>query len=165
MALTYELIGSVTLGSAANSVVVGSIPTTYDNLVVTFNGQFSSTGVVAFVAFNGDTNDSSYSFQEIGNTGNSATSANSRTSNRGWFFWRTGTATDWSNVFHMEIPQYKNTSVVREAYLSNGNSFGQERMMGWYGTTSAINSITVLANSGATMSTGTQLNVWGIKGA
>jgi hypothetical protein len=165
VALTYELIGSATLGSASNTVVVSSIPTTYDNLIVTFNGRFSATGSVGFVAFNGDTTNGNYSFQEIGNTGNTGTSANFREANRGWFFWRTGVATDWSNVFHMEIPQYKNTSVVRSAYLSNGNSFGQERMIAWYGTTNAINSITVAAVGSDTMNAGTQLNVWGIKGA
>jgi hypothetical protein len=165
VALTYELIGSTTLGSAANTIVVSSIPTTYDHLVITANAQFSSSGSVAFIYFNGNTNGNDYSFQEQGNTGNSATTSNFRTQNAGWGWWRGGVATDWSNSLHMEIPQYKNTSVVREAYIRTGNSLQNEMLIGWYGTTTAINSVTLAAYAGSTMSAGTQLNVWGIKGA
>jgi hypothetical protein len=165
VALTYELIGSTTLGSDTQTIVVSSIPSTYTNLVLTIHASYTSSANVAFFYFNGDTNVNNYFFQEIGNTGNSSTSANYRGSNAGWGWWRQGTATDWSNAIHMEIPQYKNTGVVREAYIRAGNSIGNENLIGRWSSTSAITSVTFSAAGGVNTRAGSQLNVWGIKGA
>jgi hypothetical protein len=167
MALTYELVGSTTLGSNAQTLTVSSIPTTYTNLVVTINASFTGSGDVCWIYFNGETSGTNYYFQLLGNVNNTYAAA-ARTSNAGIGWWNTGIVTNWSNSLHMEIPQYKNTGVSKNAYVHSGNSEGQMIQIVRWASTSAINSIqfsTVPASAGYSIAAGTQLNVWGIKGA
>jgi hypothetical protein len=55
MAITYDLISDATLGSAAATVSVTSIPATYTDLrVVIFVPSYSSSNQDSFLTFNGD---------------------------------------------------------------------------------------------------------------
>lgn len=74
MTATYDLIASNVLTSSASSVTFSSIPATYRDLIVVFNGTttFDGTGSL-YLNFNGDSGDN-YKFVFMQGNGSSADS-------------------------------------------------------------------------------------------
>jgi hypothetical protein len=80
MPATYEPISTTTLGSAVASVTLSSIPATYTDLVLVFNGSAASSGGAMRTQINSDTA-TNYSGTNISGDGTTATSARFSTIN------------------------------------------------------------------------------------
>jgi hypothetical protein len=73
MATTYEIIASVTVSSATNTISFTSIPQTYTDLLFKISGRFSIDTASAFLRYNGTTTDGTSIFLE--GSGSSASSS------------------------------------------------------------------------------------------
>jgi hypothetical protein len=155
---TYESIATQTLGSAAASVTFSSIPGTYTDLVLIFNGKGAASGNVTF-QFNGDTG-TNYSATIIYGDGSSAGSvrvSSQSSMNIG------SVGTDWTtNTF--SIMNYANATTYKTVLgrYSRPDEVGAK--VGLWRSTSAITSIVVGKSSG-TYDTGSTFSLYGIKAA
>lgn len=155
---TYALIESVTLGSATSTVTFSSIPNTYTDLILVFNGSASSY-VNTYLQINGD---SSSLYSETRIYGNGSTAISARYINQTFAF--VGDVhTNQSNGF-LHFMDYANTNVFK-TFLSRDNapSGGLGAWAGLYRSTSAISSILFGATSGATFNSGSTFNLYGIQ--
>ena len=73
MATTYEIIASVTVSSATNTISFTSIPQTYTDLLFKISGRFSLDTATAFLRYNGTTTNGTSIFLE--GSGSSASSS------------------------------------------------------------------------------------------
>jgi hypothetical protein len=159
MPATYEPIATTTLGSAAASISLSSIPSTYTDLVIVFSGTqgaLDNTGL----RFNGDTG-TNYSKTLIYGTGLTAASARD-TNSSSMRIMIAGTTIN-STVWH--IFNYANTTTYKTALCRTDIGSDQTRAgVGLWRSTSAINQVTFLAESG-NFGTGTIVSIYGIKAA
>ena len=72
MATTYEIIASVTVSSATNTISFTSIPQTYTDLLFKISGRFSIDTASAFLRYNGTTTDGTSRFLEGSGSGASS---------------------------------------------------------------------------------------------
>ena len=158
MPTTYEPIATETLGSATASITFSSIPGTYTDLILIFNGIGAVGGNVTF-QFNSDTS-TNYSATIVYADGSSAGSfglTNQSSMNIG------SVSTSWTtNTLH--IMNYSNTTtnkIVLGRY-SRPNEVGEK--IGLWRSTSAITSIVVGKSSG-TYDIGSSFTLYGIKAA
>ena len=155
MSTTYEPIATTTLGTAAASITLSSIPSTFTDLVIIFTGTqgaFDNTGL----RFNGDTG-SNYSKTMVYDA-NSNRGTND-TSIRIMIAGTTINSTIW------QIMNYANSTTYKTALCRSGIASDQVRMgVGLWRSTSAINEVTFLAESG-NFGTGTTVSIYGIKAA
>lgn len=163
MASTYEKIASTTLGGTSTSVTLSSIPSTYTDLVLILN----LTATVALdmgIRVNGDTG-TNYSETIIG--GNGTTAATTRTTS----------STLWGNIYTavstvsgnfngiVNFNNYSNTTTYKTMLNRfNSTSYGTEAIMALWRSTSAINSVTVLAQN-SSFAAGSTFTLYGIKAA
>jgi hypothetical protein len=154
--MTYEPIETKTLSTAAVSVTFSSVPSTYTDLIMVFNGV---GGQNISLQFNGDTA-SNYSSTRIRGDGSSATTSR------------------WTNITSMygsyssgrqssiwQIQNYSNATIHKTA-LNRGGGPGDnvEAYVGLWRNTNAINSVTVIAPA-STMDAGSTFTLYGIKAA
>jgi hypothetical protein len=162
MPSTYSQIATTTLGSAAASITLSSIPQIYTNLVLVVNGS-SPNDSNGQIQFNGDTG-SNYSMTVLNGNGSSATSA--RTTNATNFLVftdGTGTAAPGMGVTH--IMGYSNTTTFKTSLSRHGGSTTAVRaVVGLWRNTAAINQILMYTDN-ANFNTGTTFTLYGIKGA
>lgn len=169
MAITYEPIQSTTLGSASSSVTLSSIPSTYTDLVLIVGNALTSVNGYAFTfGVNGDTG-SNYSGTILGGNGSSAGSARySSISNTSTYFtgYYSGLSTTDPGVSILQFQNYANTT-TNKTILSRGNSASKstEASVWLWRSTSAINQITIYAQSGSNMAAGVTFTLYGIKAA
>ena len=159
MASTYTPIATYTVPSAATSYTFSSIPATYTDLVLVSNGTASSAADI-YLQFNSDTG-SNYSRTFVygdGSTAASARSSNSTTLAINYF------ATTQSNNI-CQIQNYANTTTYKTALARGNNSGFTIAYAGLWRSTAAINSITLTASGGFTISTGSTFTLYGIKAA
>lgn len=170
MPATYEPISTVTLGTAAASITLNSIPGTYTDLRLVFN-IVDTGGLPGSVnlTINGSSS-SVYSITRMYGTGsgvnsNRATSASSMRIDSG----STSSSSGKPNFYTLDFlryagSQYK-TVLVQESADWNGSGY-VGRMVGLFQSTSAITSLTVtIASGGGNMAVGTSMTLYGIKGA
>ena len=160
---TYTPIATTTLGSAASSYTFSSIPGTYTDLVLILSTKTSSSGAGVSVRFNGDTG-SNYSWTEISGNGSAASSARGTNTTSIFNCGSTSTADFQAGI--MSFNNYSNTTTYKTV-LSRGqdttNGYVQSHVGTWR-STAAINSVTVLANSG-NLTTGCTFTLYGIAAA
>jgi hypothetical protein len=72
MATTYEIIASVTVSSATNTISFTSIPQTYTDLLFKISGRFSIDTASAFLRYNGTTTNGTSIFLEGSGSGASS---------------------------------------------------------------------------------------------
>lgn len=158
MPQTYDKIATQTLGSATNSHTFTSISGTYTDLVLVVAGT-SASPTDCVLRFNSDTGNN-YSWTRILGNGTAASSArNSNTSGQ------VGTLYTTQGNIIMSIQNYSNATTYKTS-LSRMNS--PDNHVASYVTmwrnTNAITSIEFYA-TGANMSVGTTLTLYGIKAA
>lgn len=158
MAVTYDPIATTTLGSAANSITLSSIPTSYTDLVVVFVGANAAADDF-ILRFNSDSA-SNYSTTQLITDGSSAVSI--RTTSVTQIALGYGT-TNRINGAVINIMDYKNTSVNKSALITyiNTNDFTR-RTVGTWRSTTAINSVTVQRSGAGNMNAGTTMTIYGI---
>ena len=163
MSATYEPIATQTLGSSASSVTFSSISQTYTDLVLIMNFASGINDNDVYARINGDTT-SSYSHTSLRGNGSAASSG----IGSNLTYLRVGNMSG-SNVGQNNIIinflNYSNTTTFK-AVLNRGNNplLLIEAYVNLWRSTSAINSITVLTQTGS-FSTGSTFTLYGIKAA
>jgi hypothetical protein len=133
---TYTPLATVTLGSSASSVTFSSIPATYRDLILVFDGTATANSVVNF-RYNGD---SGANYYRVGMEGDGTTASSyfgtDATSLR-VINWRTAR----SNAIH-QIMDYSATDKHKTS-ISRGNptDVGVQSAAGRWASTAAITSI------------------------
>jgi hypothetical protein len=159
MAKTYEPISTTTLGSAAASVSLTSIPSTYTDLVLVLQGT-STVDDTIMMQFNSDTG-SNYSWTQMGadSIGVFSSRASSVASIRIGY----GTTSQGSHI--AQIMNYSNATTYKtNLSRSNSAAAGVRAIVGLWRNTNAITSITVI-QTGGSFSTGFTFTLYGIKAA
>jgi len=163
MPATYEPIATTTLGSAAASISISSIPATYTDLRLVVNGGTSVSGTYAWIQFNSDTS-TNYSTTRLDGDGGSPASARTTSAT----FIRNSTSLDSNpNLVITDIFSYASsafkTCLINTAADQNGSG-RVTQTVGLWRSSSAITSILFSANSG-NLNAGTTATLYGIKNA
>jgi hypothetical protein len=165
MALTYDPIQTVTLGSAIASITFSSIPDTYTDLRFVALLNTSAGGGVFRLRFNGDFG-SNYSYTE-GYTAGSTITVGNYSANGVPFNESFGNSTAQPNFLTADIMNYsgatRKTTLTRFAMDLNGSGFTYHTINSWQNT-AVINSLTFLTDTG-NFSVGSVFTVYGIKAA
>lgn len=160
---TYTPIATTTLGSAAADYTFSSIPSTYTDLVLVFNGRCTSTGGWnLFLQFNGDT---STAYSSTSMYGDGTTAASGRGTNNAS---TPGFVVDGSNYgqVNASIMNYANTTTYKTVIGRGSTAAGSyvDARVGLWRNTSAINSIRIYSNGG-NWQTGSTFTLYGITAA
>jgi hypothetical protein len=151
---TYVPLASVTLGSSVSSVTFSSIPNTYGDLIIIYNGTVS-TGNDFYLTLNGDTTNTNYNYVRMA----AAPSLDSQVgATREIGFARTGPT---SIIF--QIMDYSATN-KHKITLSRTN--GPADVLGAYGSrwanTEAVTSVGFSIQGGFNFLTGSTFSLYGI---
>ena len=161
MASTYTPIATTTLGSATNSYTFSSIPSTYTDLIMVWNGTTAAQDNLS-LRFNGDTA-TNYSVTRL--VGNGSTAASARFSSVNMMY---GSIPDTSanSTVTWQVMNYSNATTYKTA-LCRGSSASVEASayVGLWRSTSAITSLTVIVGNSYNMNTGCTLTLYGILSA
>jgi hypothetical protein len=159
---TYEAIATQTLGSAAASVTFSSIPGTYTDLVIVFNGGITTGPDDMRLEFNANT--TGYSATLLRGDGSAAISARAtgETAIPWMGYLGTGAA---GSVSIINIQNYANTAIFKTA-LNRGNVAASfvSATVGLWRNTSAITSCKLIAGS-STFLSGSTFSLYGIVSA
>ena len=159
---TYSLIESQTLGSAQVSVTFSSIPATFTDLILVFNGAGNSD-INVDLRFNGDTG-SNYSNTALGgqNTSAASTRNNNQTAMRMNFQGYLRNA--FTSLAIINIMDYSNTTTNKTVLnrYNNGNT-GVDANVGLWRNTSAITTVLIKVTDGNTFSVGSTFKLYGIQ--
>jgi hypothetical protein len=164
---TYVPIQTTTLGSAASTVTLSSIPNTYTDLflVIYISGVSTATGMG--IQFNSDTGSSNYSMTQFGGDGSSSGSARQSNINYIRFAYSATFRTTNVGISRINIMNYSNTTTYKPI-LSRSDiaTDGLEGTVGTWRSNSAINSLTILPTNGSyTISAGSTFTLYGILAA
>jgi hypothetical protein len=162
MATTYDPISTTILGSAATTIDLTSIPSTYTDLKLVFVCTTSTPGNARF-RFNSDTG-SNYSYIALGGDGTTASSFLAPTSS--FYFTAFGsTSSTIPHFYSVDIFSYAGstykTLLLTESSDDNGSGSTALSVQLWRNT-SAVTSINIF---GGTFSIGTTATLYGIKNA
>jgi hypothetical protein len=154
---TYTPLATVTLGTATTSVTFSSIPSTYRDLILVHNGTSSNSDVNSVIArFNSD---SGNNYPGLNMTADGSGSSVSYTIN--------GIPVNYTkNVVGSGICQifdYSATNKHKTA-IARHNSGGSDvrAISGRWANSAAINSITLVIDTGLSFSTGTIFSLYGV---
>ena len=159
MAATYTPIASITLGAATSSVTFTSIPQTYTDLILIYNG---TSGIANLpIRFNSDTG-SNYSYTRIFGDGSIAHS--DRQSGLTYGVYAIGSSE--RTLATININNYSNTTTFK-TLLGRGNYTGTgyvSMFASLWRSTAAITSITLYGhtNFSTNFSVGSTFNLYGI---
>lgn len=162
MPSTYDPIATQTLGSSAASVTFSSIPATYTDLVLVFNGTSLAASYLS-LQYNSDTG-TNYSVTLM--RGDGTTASSNRYSNINDIYASIGNTlnTTISNIF-FQIQNYSNTTTFKTSLSrTNQSTNATEAGVGLWRSTAAINAIKVLSPN-SNFATGSMFTLYGIKAA
>jgi hypothetical protein len=160
MPSTYTPLATQTLSSPASTITFSSIPNTYTDLILIFNGSAASY-VNTYLTINGD---SSVLYSATRLYGN-GTSPSSTSYSAASFSYAGDVQTSGSNgIIH--FMSYANTN-VKKTFISRDSAAngGVGAWAGLYNSTSAISSILFGATSGTNFNSGSTFTLYGIKAA
>jgi len=153
---TYTPLANVTLASTTSSVTFGSIPATYRDLILVFEGTVSTTTNV-LTSLNGDT---STVYTRVQMTGSGSSASSSSGTHEGLY---TVYGQSGERVFaQLQIFDYSATDKHKTA-LSRGHTSGAEvaaRALRWP-STAAVVSLAASSTSG-TFNTGCTFSLYGV---
>jgi hypothetical protein len=160
---TYTPLANITLGSAASSIVFGSIPATYRDLVIVFVGAGSTT-LQGRLRLNGDSGSTNYTYQSLSASGSSVT-ANSNSGTNSAFVSLVVQATVTTTLplqMNINIMDYsatdKHKTIISRA---DGGRNGTEAFANRWASTAAVTSVTILTSTG-NWAAGTTAALYGI---
>lgn len=171
MPSTYDSIATTTLQSAATSVTMGSIPSTYTDLIVVITpvaASGASNGMRMVV--NSDTGANYSSTYMYGR--NTTTYGGNRQSTTGYFdlgWYSAAPATKNLGVWTVHLQNYATTGVYR-TFLSRNDIQGEaseQSIHSWRNTANAVSSLTFQTSGGVSnqLQSGTTITIYGIKAA
>ena len=165
MAATYEPIATTTLGSGVATITFASIPQTYTDLILSFNGDAGS-GIATYLNLNND-GGTNYSYLYFYADG-SYPYTNSQTSQTAYRYSGPGGI---QNSFHL-INFLSYTSSTYKTILQNGamtttgaSGNGPLLECGLWRSTAAITRIDLTNSSSINFSAGTIATLYGVKAA
>jgi hypothetical protein len=158
---TYTPIATTTLGSAASTVTLSSIPSTYTDVILVCAGSASGDGVALRFTFNSDSG-ANYSQTYIEGNGTSASS--SRQSSQSYLQLTNWYISSGSSNSQIHLQNYSNTTTYKTVLARKTNVETAGANVGLWRSTSAINSITIVTSSG-TISAGSTFTLYGIAAA
>lgn len=169
---SFESIATATGTGSSGTITFSSIPSTYQHLQIRVMTRSSSTGRNIQVRFNSDTgsNYAQHNLRGNGSTAAAAGSASTTEIEAGWI----ATSADATNVMGVsliDVHDYasttKNKTLRAISGLDNNGGTTNERIYlysGLWMNTAAINSISLISNSG-NWTTASTFALYGIKGA
>ena len=164
---SYESIASATGTGSSDTITFSSIPSTYTHLQIRTNAG-DGAGNIINMRFNSDSG-SNYSFHWLRGNGTAATAGGSATQTEISY---SGYARGISSIMGVSITDiidYASTSKYKTARTFFGydlNGSGAVHLSsGLWQSTSAITSISLINNGGASFSTASTFALYGIKGA
>ena len=157
---TYTPLQTITLSGSASSVIFGSIPSSYKDLVLVIQGSVTSNTNI-FVRFNSDSTAGNYSYVYMLGAG-SGSGSSGATSGNGWGVLLSGALS--TNIY--QIQDYSATDKHKSALLrtSQGNSGDVIAYAGRWANTNAINSIGLYPSGSFTFNSGSTFSLYGIAG-
>ena len=161
MSRTYKPIETQTLGTAVASVTFSSIPDTYTDLVLVFNGTAASAQFME-LRFNGDT---ATNYSQTRLSGNGSAALSDRNTNQDVMFVGNLHTAQTTNI--LQIMNYANATTFKTV-LCRSNQAGAQvsaRVGLWRKTPEAISTILVRPSGGANFSIGCQFTLYGIEAA
>jgi hypothetical protein len=162
---TYSTIATYTVPSAQTSYTFTSIPGTYTDLILIFNGGISATGNSLHLQFNGDTG-TNYSTTDLWGNGSAASSGRTSSAN---FIRVNGRGIGADNTLTgnciNHIQNYSNTTTFKTLLNRSNETGGTSATVGLWRSTSAITSITLTAESALNILTGSTFTLYGISAA
>lgn len=164
MASTYEPIGTSTLGSPSSGVTFSSIPSTYTDLVLVFNGTTASS---SYVGVRCNSQITGYSTTYLYGDGSNAGSYRGTTAGQSYTGADPASASGASNLTTIifNFQNYANTTTYKSILMrASRASAAAGTSIGMFNYTSAISSITVTAD-GVNFETGSTFTLYGIKAA
>jgi len=170
MALTYEPIATTTLGSAATSYTFTSIPSTYTDLVLVFDGAMTTADYVLFQVGNGSV-DTATNYSATRIIGNGTAASTGRSTSTAYIQFSDVLNTGRNN-FIAQFLNYTNTTfretVVTRANIPEtvaGNTGTTSASIGLWRSTSVINTIKIYTFASQTFAAGCTFTLYGIKAA
>ena len=150
MAATYELIESVTLGSAAATVTFSSIPGTFDDLAIVGSVRMSQSSIfdLAKIRFNGAASDTSHSSRGLYGDGSTPGSTSVSDCRLGAINGPTSTSNTFTS-FEIYLPNY--AGGTNKSYSStcthetNATGAYIQAWAGLWSSTSAITQVQFLS--------------------
>jgi hypothetical protein len=144
-------------GSADASVTFSSIPATYRDLILVFNGQTTPATAYIEVALNGDETGSNYSHVVAQGNG-SAPLSFSATGNSAAF------VSDTPTVFALQFMDYSATDKHKTMVWRSSSGQQIVQMGAWrWANTAAVNSIKLYDTSGESFAVGSTFSLYGIE--
>jgi hypothetical protein len=158
--ITYTPIAKATGTGSSGTVTFSSIPSSYTDLVLV-SSVLGTENAAVRLRFNGDNTNSNYSYTLMYGTGSVASS--NRETATPIYIGHANTSTP--NASTVTLNNYSNTTTFK-TILNKGNQIGQfvSAVAGLWKSTSAINSITIVMDSGS-FTTGATFNLYGILAA
>lgn len=162
---TYTAIASTTLTTYATTITLSSIPSTYTDLILVYSGGISS-GVRNKIRFNSDSGNN-YSFIN-GNAifNSSSLTAESGNNLNGLQF---GAFHSFNNepldTYVVHIANYASTSVTKSVVAQGGTYLQMWWAGGYWNSTAAINSLTILVDGSQQFYQGCNLTLYGVTAA
>lgn len=161
---TYTALATVTLGGSDASIVFGSIPATYRDLVLVIGSAKSASGNPAVVArFNSDSG-TNYPYVRMTGNGSSAASASITTDTFLNLAAAFGINTTENATIILQVMDYSATDKHRPVLVrSNLAGAGVEAIAGrWANAANAITQIELFNTSSISFATGTTFSLYGI---
>ena len=165
MATTYEPIATTTGTGASGTVSFTSIPATYTDLVMVFDGAVASGGTAGLqFTLNGVTSGNLYSYTRVQGNGTTASSARATSANDGGFGYVSSSNRSMSIL---NIMNYANTTTFKTAIARSLTHDATDGRVGAYVTlyqgTAAVNRLDIIATQNFT--TASTFTLYGIKAA
>jgi hypothetical protein len=166
MPATYEPIATTTLSALATTITLSSIPGTYTDLRIVFNGRMNAGGgEKLYIRPN---NSATAIYSQTFSVGTGTSIASFRTSNESYWTHSNNDpiSSTVPNLVIIDIFNYASTSINKSAIISgsadeNGAGFTSIASSLWR-STSAITSIRFLGSLGNNFAIGTTVTIYGI---
>jgi hypothetical protein len=158
---TYTPLANVTLASATSSITLGSIPSTYRDLVISFTALGSAT-LAGRIRVNGDTA-GNYHYVRMSGSGTTGTSGGANTITSGFISAIAQATTTGALQININLMDYSATNkhkiiLSRAGQAGNGTEAFTVR---WANTATAITSVTLFTSTG-NWEIGTTVALYGI---
>ena len=151
---TYIALANLTLGSNQTTIAFSSIPATYRDLVIVFDGT-SVANVDANFEFNDDGTNTNYNFVFM--SGNGSTASSSSANSWNWALIRTDRTMVVTHIMDYSATDKHKTSITRNNIAANSTGAYASR----WANTNAINKIELTAG-GTSFASGSTFALYGI---
>lgn len=158
---TFEPIATHTFTGSQTEITLSSLSQSYTHLFLLMSLQLPNEYADFYLRFNGDSG-SNYANTRMGFSSSSRSSTRDNGADKLQIMYATyGSLTDSPNVAEVWIPHYTNTNMQKNIQSRSAGGRETGRASGFWNSTSAINSITLL-NGSLTYAAGSTITVFGI---